>query len=276
MLLEETWKYETVSGITVRMRWKIDDIWLDFCWKIMDILNLSADEYFDNLDKIEERNHILSWLTNDDIMPGGYWHQESGKCLGWNTGWVVGNWEKYKKFIKGFDIKIKEFNIASNSKNYIEAGLSNLSRYPFDFNWIPYASIEAFWQSLKFEEWSPKWIECLDLFWVESKKYWKNAQAKKYFTYNKKTYKVWSKEHQQLMKMALREQLKQNKEKLNLLLLTGNLKLIHQPKKKDWTLSADSITIPGEIFSQFLMELREEFRANIIPSVISSDNEKSL
>jgi hypothetical protein len=45
-----------------------------------------------------------------------------------------------------------------------------------------------------------------------------------------------------------------------LLLLTGKSKLIHKPRKKDWSLYPDSITIPGEIFSQFLMELREEFK----------------
>jgi hypothetical protein len=35
------------------------------------------------------------------------------------------------------------------------------------------------------------------------------------------------------MKLALREQLKQNHNKLKLLLLTGKSKLIHKPRKKD-------------------------------------------
>ncbi|EKD66590.1 MAG: hypothetical protein ACD_49C00029G0018 [uncultured bacterium (gcode 4)] len=258
MSLEENWRYISVADVTVQMVGGIYCISKDFSSKIMEILGITVDEYFKNTEKIEEQNHILDWLTNTPNMPIGYWHQETGKCLCWE---IVGVWGDHDDFIKNFDIKIKEFNIASNSENFIEAGLSNLSRYPFDFNWIPYASIEAFWQSLKFEEWSSKWLECLDLFWVESKKFWKKAQLKEYFTYNWNTYKVWSKEHQLLMKMALREQLKQNKEKLKLLLLTGNSKLIHQPKKKDWTLSADSINIPGEIFSQFLMELREEFKS---------------
>jgi len=39
----------------------------------------------------------------------------------------------------------QEFNIASNSKNEIEAWLSNLSYNPFELNWISYASVEAFW-----------------------------------------------------------------------------------------------------------------------------------
>ena len=52
--------------------------------------------------------------------------------------------------IKNKIMWIQEFNIASNSKNDIEAWLSNLSDNTFELNWIKYASIEAFWQSLKF------------------------------------------------------------------------------------------------------------------------------
>jgi predicted NAD-dependent protein-ADP-ribosyltransferase YbiA (DUF1768 family) len=157
-------------------------------------------------------------------------------------------------------MKVLEFNIASNSKNEIEAWLSNLSHNPFNFNWLEYASIEAFWQSLKFEEQTEDWKECIKLYWKESKKFWNKAEIKNNFIYNWKEYIVWSKEHQNLMKEALREQLKQNPEKLKLLLFTWNINLIHRPKKADWTFYPDSVTIPWEIFSRFLMELREELK----------------
>lgn len=259
MSLEENREYYTICDVTVQMKRKIYGISKDFSSKIMEILGITTEEYFDNLDKIEKHNHILFWLTNVPNMPEGYWHQETGKCLGWEIKWVH---QGLDDFIKNFDIiNENEFNIASNSENFIEAWLSNLSHYPFDFNWIYYASVEAFWQSLKFKEWSPEWFECLKLFWVESKKYWKKSIPEENFIYLWTKYKVWSKEHQQLMKMALREQLKQNKDKLNLLLLTGDSKLIHQPKKKDGSLFSNSTTISGEIFSGFLMELREEFKS---------------
>ncbi len=156
-------------------------------------------------------------------------------------------------------MQLQEFNIASNSKNEIEVWLSNLSNNPFLFNWINYASIEAFWQSLKFEEWSKEWNECIKLHWLESKKYWNKVENIISFIYANKKYIVWSEEHQNLMKEALSEQLKQNQDKLKLLLSTWKTRLIHKPKKKDWTYYPDSETIPWEVFSRFLMELREKF-----------------
>ncbi len=157
-------------------------------------------------------------------------------------------------------MQLQEFNIASNSDNETEAWLSNLSINTFEFNWITYASIEAFWQSLKFEEWSDDWKKCIILYWIESKKYWNKADDIIRFKYLNKDYIVWSIEHQNLMKDALREQLKQNNDKLQLLLSTSNSTLVHKPKKKDWTYYPDSIKIPWEVFSRFLMELREEFK----------------
>lgn len=156
------------------------------------------------------------------------------------------------------------YNITSNSQNSIEAWLSNLSHNPFTFNWVNYASIEAFWQSLKFQEWSEEWWECITLSWLKAKKYWSKAKKRAVFTYNWKEYVVWSPEHQNLMKEALREQLKQDWFKKTILLSTWNAKLIHQPLKKDGTPYPDSTSIPWEIFSRFLMELREELKSEKI------------
>jgi len=33
---------------------------MDFSWKVMQILDISVDEYYDNMDRIEKENHILS------------------------------------------------------------------------------------------------------------------------------------------------------------------------------------------------------------------------
>lgn len=153
-----------------------------------------------------------------------------------------------------------EFNIASNSTDQIEAWLSNLSHNPFFLNGVLYASVEAFWQSLKFENGSREWQECIKLSGIFSKRYGNKAIPKTHFSYNSLEIEVGSKRHQLLMKVALREQLKQNPDKLRLLLDTKNANLIHAPKKKDGTLYPDSTTIPGEVFSRILMELREEFK----------------
>lgn len=102
--LEENWKYITVWWNTVHMRWCVDMI-MDFSYQIITILGISVDDYFNDQDNILNSNHILSWLTDDLIVPWGYWHQESGKCLSLNTWWVAWNWEKLKNLISRFDIK---------------------------------------------------------------------------------------------------------------------------------------------------------------------------
>lgn len=161
--------------------------------------------------------------------------------------------------IKNKIMWIQEFNIASNSKNDIEAWLSNLSDNTFELNWIKYASIEAFWQSLKFEKNSKQWNKCINLSWPQSKIFWNKTNWENTFFYEWIEYLVWSEEHQQLMKIALKNQLEQNPEKLKLLLSTWNSNLIHNPKKKDWSYYPDSITIPWDLFWKFLMELRLYF-----------------
>jgi len=62
------------------------------------------------------------------------------------------------------------------------------------------------------------------------------------------------------MKIALKEQLYSNNDKLKLLLSTWSINLIHKPMKSDGSYYLDSITLPWEIFSRFLIELREEFK----------------
>lgn len=155
----------------------------------------------------------------------------------------------------------QEFNIASNSKNSTEAWLSNLSHNPFELNWTIYNSIEAFWQSLKFDEWSNERNKCIKLSWIESKKYWNIAELKDSFIYNNIEYIVWSEDHQSLMKIALKEQFKQNEDKLKLLISTWNTNLIHRPQREDWSYYPDSITIPWDTFWRYLMELRDEFKS---------------
>jgi predicted NAD-dependent protein-ADP-ribosyltransferase YbiA (DUF1768 family) len=43
-------------------------------------------------------------------------------------------------------------NIASNSSNRTEALLSNLAHTPFELDGMRYASVEAFWQGLKYSD----------------------------------------------------------------------------------------------------------------------------
>ncbi|TSC92622.1 MAG: Uncharacterized protein CEN89_552 [Candidatus Berkelbacteria bacterium Licking1014_7] len=74
---------------------------------------------------------------------------------------------------------------------------------------------------------------------------------------------VGSPEHHELMKQAIRAKLEQNPDVLKLLLDTGDKQITHLLKTPDGRTLPDSKTIPGAVFSQILMDLREEFRKRI-------------
>jgi len=65
------------------------------------------------------------------------------------------------------------------------------------------------------------------------------------------------------MRRAIRAKLEQNSNVLSLLLSTGNIPIIHDPKKKDGTSYPDSATIPARVFSQILVELRSELNSTL-------------
>lgn len=152
------------------------------------------------------------------------------------------------------------YNVASNSKNRIEKRLSNLDYAPFVLHGRQYASIEGFWQGLKFPEGSEMRAQVAAMSGLPSKTIGDTAEKSSTFEYLGQEYRVGSNEHRLLMKAALRAKFGQNPDCLQLLLATGNAEIIHEPKRKDGTSYPDSPTIPAAIFSRFLMELRDEFR----------------
>lgn len=151
-------------------------------------------------------------------------------------------------------------NVASNSENPTEALLSNLAHTPFEFEGKIYASVEAFWQGLKFPDEATR-VKIATMHGIESKKIGNGAPKSETFEYNGQTYRVGSPEHQGLMKHVIRAKLEQNPHVLKLLLETGDAEIVHRPVKKDGTPYPDSTTVPERIFSGFLMELRREFQA---------------
>jgi predicted NAD-dependent protein-ADP-ribosyltransferase YbiA (DUF1768 family) len=153
-------------------------------------------------------------------------------------------------------------NIASNSQNPTEALLSNLAHTPFVLDGRGYASVEAFWQWLKYSNKEEReriaWLSG-----IESKKVWNNGDNADHFEYEGVMYRVWSEEHQNLMRRAIRAKLEQNSNVLSLLLSTGNTPIIHDPKRKDGTSYPDSTTIPARVFSQILMDIREDLQFSV-------------
>ena len=149
-------------------------------------------------------------------------------------------------------------NVASNSENPTEAILSNLANTPFELDGKTYASVEAFWQWLKFSNEEER-MKISGMFWIASKKIGDAGDNREgHFEYLWRQYVVGSMEHHELMYRAIRAKLEQNPETLKLLLETGDAPIIHEPRKKDGTPYPDSTTIPATVFSWMLMRLRDE------------------
>lgn len=141
----------------------------------------------------------------------------------------------------------------------IERQLSNLYSSPFVLDGVTYASIEAFWMYIKNPNYTREYIKWLD--GINAKRSWNDVKFLKSFAYQWKHIVMWSDEHHELLKTALREKLKQNPDILQALLNTEDRPLIHIVFTKDRQfLLADSKTIPWEKFAQLYTELREEFR----------------
>lgn len=185
-----------------------------------------------------------------DSHGGNFMRDKDGSVYAIDFGMtsVPGEWKKIP------------FNVASNSKNRIEKRLSNLDYAPFVFNRQAYASIEGFWQGLKFPEGSEMRAQVAAMSGLPSKKIGDTAEKSGTFQYLGETYQVGFARHQSLMKLALRAKFSQNPDCLQLLLATGDAEIVHDPKRKDGTSYPDSTTIPAEVFSRFLMEIRDEFR----------------
>jgi predicted NAD-dependent protein-ADP-ribosyltransferase YbiA (DUF1768 family) len=129
--------------------------------------------------------------------------------------------------------------------------ISNLGHAPFEMDGIEYASVEAFWQSLKFE---PEKREPLySLFGKEAKKAGAREKYTKYVSYKEQKVRVGSSEHWALMQRACEHKFEQHTAAREALLATGIRPLYHKPRK-------DSVTIPGPIMAGIWMNIRSKLR----------------
>ena len=158
------------------------------------------------------------------------------------------------------EIKENIINIGFKGETEAERLLSNFAHAPFELDGVHYESVEGFWQSIKFPKGSKARAEVAGLTGGKAKMAGKQVRNITMIEYLGKTIKVGSPEHHELMKRAIRAKLEQNPEILKLLLDTGDKQITHILKTPDGRILPDSKTIPGAIFSQILMDLKEEFR----------------
>jgi predicted NAD-dependent protein-ADP-ribosyltransferase YbiA (DUF1768 family) len=142
-------------------------------------------------------------------------------------------------------------NILYSSELDFVSVISNLGHTPFVMDDIQFESVEAFWQSLKFEE--DEREEIAKLHGKKAKKIGKRIEYRKHVKYQDKKIRVGSPEHWELMKTACIYKFTQNKLAQKALLETGIRPLYHKPRK-------DSTAIPGPIMAGIWMDIRSKLR----------------
>ncbi len=168
--------------------------------------------------------------------------------------------QQESKFIPEQEVEKNIVNIGLRGETEAECMLSNFAHTPFDLDGVHYESVEAFWQSIKFPEGSKDRAETAGLVGGKAKRAGKFTIGIREIDYQGQRIEVGSPEHHDLMKRAIRAKLEQNPEVLKLLLDTGDKQITHVLKTPDGKILPDSKTIPGAVFSQILMDLRQEFK----------------
>jgi predicted NAD-dependent protein-ADP-ribosyltransferase YbiA (DUF1768 family) len=131
--------------------------------------------------------------------------------------------------------------------------ISNLAHTPFELHGRAYASVEAFWQGLKFPD-EDRRFQIAALHGVEAKQAGRDAPDGETLIYGDKTIPVGRPGHWALMKQACRAKFTQNAEARAALLATGERPLTHRVRR-------DSETIPGVITADIWTRIRATLRA---------------
>ncbi len=127
--------------------------------------------------------------------------------------------------------------------------ISNFSRSPFTLDGNDYASVEGFWQGLKFPEEADR-RRLATLFGAEPKDTGFRAPQADTFIYEGETVRVGTWDHWQLMERACAAKFEQNAAARRALLSTGTRPLEHRMRH-------DSHTIPGVIMAEIWMRQRD-------------------
>lgn len=127
--------------------------------------------------------------------------------------------------------------------------ISNLAHTPFDLDERRYASVEGFWQGLKFDDPAQR-ARIAKLWGPEAREAGKPAGQPDSFLYEGLRIVAGSPEHWQAMRRACRAKFDQHAVARQALLATGARWLTHRTRR-------DSRTIPGAIMAQIWMDIRQ-------------------
>lgn len=141
--------------------------------------------------------------------------------------------------------------------------LSNLYPASFTLDNVEYASVEAFWMSLKFPPTDPRKEEVRAMSGIKAKMFGAPMKGCSHVFYQGREIVSGSVEHHALLKAAVRAKINQNPQIYTALIRSGYQPLVHIPLMDNGYVYPDSQTIPTKIFAQMVGEIREECRMDM-------------
>lgn len=144
-------------------------------------------------------------------------------------------------------VRNSPINITSDSPPPLSL-ISNFAQTPFDLDGRRYASVEGFWQGLKFP--APEDRSRIAALWgSEAKQAGTEAAGLDTIEYGGRAIRVGTFEHWRLMRRACLAKFSENKAARAALLSTGERPLVHNVRR-------DSRVIPGVIMADIWMRIR--------------------
>jgi|GEM_PF-460600 len=141
--------------------------------------------------------------------------------------------------------------------------IGNFAATPFELDGVRYASVEAFWQGLKFPE-GPERMRVAELDGAAARKAGSEVKYGTHVRYRESEIPVGTWAHWQLMEQACRAKFTQHHEAMAALMATGERPLIHKVRQ-------DSRTIPGAIMAEIWMRIRKEIAARAPGAVVNAE-----
>lgn len=139
-------------------------------------------------------------------------------------------------------------NVTSRSPDAMLRLISNLAHTPFELDGNAYASVEAFWQGLKFPD-AERRRQISRLHGLEARSAGFDAEASDTLIYSGRTIRVGTSDHWHLMYLACRAKFSQHEQARAALGGTGDRPLLHKTRR-------DSRTIPGVVVADIWMRIR--------------------
>jgi predicted NAD-dependent protein-ADP-ribosyltransferase YbiA (DUF1768 family) len=146
--------------------------------------------------------------------------------------------------------------------------ISNLASTPFRLGGRTYASVEGFWQGLRFELDADR-VRVAALCGKAAKRAAEREPPRETFVYDGQTYARGGPGHRGLMLQAVRAKFSQHRGAREALLATGERPLEHRTRR-------DSETIPGALMADMWMRLRKALRSGRLPEALDGGEAASV